>query len=140
LLEVLEALGKATLMVAVVALMWWMSQWPGRVARRNREEYAAHPERRPYGRRLALRASPFIAGLVAVGIFEMVNGQPVLGAIGVLVAVGMIYEVVQRWRPPAGRPDRTRVDAWLHDHPPALFLLFIATVLILAIIQFQFAS
>lgn len=73
------------------------------VVRRNRRYYGAHPERRPYGRRLALRASPFIGLGVVAGVYGFVSGDVSMALFGTVAAVLLSLEVVRRWQSPKER-------------------------------------
>jgi O-antigen/teichoic acid export membrane protein len=68
--------------------------------RRNKKKFAEHPETRPYGRNLLLRALPFVAIGVAALVYGVVDGNAVTAVLGGVAVVGFAIEITRRWNPP----------------------------------------
>jgi hypothetical protein len=85
----------APVIMVVLAIWLWAFLLP-----RQRRYYAAHPERRPYGRRLLFRMSPMIALIVVVAVLMAVQGQILLALLGVVTIVLFVISITRRWNPP----------------------------------------
>lgn len=84
-------------LLPLVALAAWVSVW----SRRQRRFYREHPQHRPYGVRLLIRASPFIAICVASGAYGLAAGNGAFAVLGVVGVLCFAWEIRQRWRPPS---------------------------------------
>jgi hypothetical protein len=99
----MEALRVAVaVFVAVLGIsgILWLNVY---LIRRNRRILREHPERVPYGKKLALRGSPFIALLVAGGVYGVAVDDPVLVFFAVAGVAAFAVELIRRWQPPTPR-------------------------------------
>lgn len=86
------------LQIVLIGVAIWVH-----VAIRPRQQrlYAEHPERRPYGRRLLLRASPLAAILAASLGYGMLAQRPVLAFAGIVGLGCLGWNIWRRWEPPS---------------------------------------
>ena len=78
--------------VAVLTVVW---------AVRQQRHYRQNPDARPYGRRLLIRAAPFIVLSLALSVWGVQQGDPVPVVLGTIGVLGLGWEVWRRWAPPA---------------------------------------
>src|SRR6476469_8857026 len=93
---------RTTAFIAVWSLLMAGLVWMNvATIRRRRRTLAAHPDRRPYGWRLLLRASPFIAIVVISAVYGIVARDAFYAVVGVLGTAGFAWELSHRWRRPS---------------------------------------
>lgn len=83
-------------LLPIFALAVWVGVW----SRRQRRFYREHPHRRPYGVRLLIRGSPFIAICAASAVYGLVRGNAAFAVLGIVGVSCFAWEIRQRWRPP----------------------------------------
>src|SRR6478672_7015661 len=97
-MEVVQRTAFMAIWTLLVAGLVWMNV---AIIRRRRRTLTAHPERRPYGWKLLLRASPFIAIVVISAVYGIVARDAFYAVVGVLGTAGFLWELSHRWRRPS---------------------------------------
>jgi len=97
----MDAAQRTALAVVWVLLMAGVVWLNVVIVRRRRRTVRADPERRPYGWRLLLRASPFIAIVVIAAIYGIVARDAFYAVTGILASTAFGWEISHRWRRPS---------------------------------------